>query len=82
MFASVRVAVTGSEQKIAVPAQAVIFDKNRQVVMVFKSKNNIETRPIEIFSENSKYAYIHSGLQPGDRVITKHQLLIYDALND
>jgi cobalt-zinc-cadmium efflux system membrane fusion protein len=82
MFASVRVAVTGSEQKIAVPAQAVIFDKNRQVVMVFKSKNKIETRPVEIFSENSKYAYIHSGLQPGDRVITKHQLLIYDALND
>lgn len=82
MFASVRVAVTGSHQKLGIPANAVIFDKNRHVVMVFRSKNQIETRQVEVYSENSKYAYIDSGLKPGDQVITKHQLLIYDALND
>ncbi|NBY30568.1 MAG: efflux RND transporter periplasmic adaptor subunit [Sphingobacteriia bacterium] len=82
MFASVRVAVTGSDQKLAVPAHAVLFDKNKHVVMVFKSKNKIETRQVEVYSENSKYAYLESGLKPGEQVITKHQLLIYDALND
>jgi cobalt-zinc-cadmium efflux system membrane fusion protein len=82
MFASVRVAIKGKEQRLAIPSHSIIFDKNRHVVMVYHAKDNIETRPVKIFAENSKSAYIESGLKPGDQVITKHQLLIYDALND
>jgi cobalt-zinc-cadmium efflux system membrane fusion protein len=82
MFASVRLAITSDEKGLAVPVEAVIFDKSRNYVMVFGGGEKLETRVVEIQSENSRYAYIRSGLQPGDRVITRHQLLIYDALND
>jgi cobalt-zinc-cadmium efflux system membrane fusion protein len=83
MFASVRVVIQGgSQQMLAIPSESIVFDKNQSHVLVYHSDQNIETRVIEVDSENSKYTYIKSGLKAGERVITSHQLLIYDALND
>jgi cobalt-zinc-cadmium efflux system membrane fusion protein len=67
---------------LAIPAQAVIFDKNRHFVMVFKAKDKIDTRPVEIYRNVGGLAYIQSGLEEGEQVIVEQQLLIYDALND
>lgn len=50
--------------------------------MVYKSKDNIETREVEVYQENSSLAYIEMGINKGDKIIVRHQLLIYDALND
>jgi cobalt-zinc-cadmium efflux system membrane fusion protein len=50
--------------------------------MVFKDREHIETRQIEIFRQVGETSYIRGGLQVGEQVITKGQLLIYDALND
>lgn len=72
----------GNERMIAIPSSAVIFDKSRNFVMVFKDKYNIETRPIEIYQQNSDVTYVKSGLKPGEKVVSKNQLFIYDALND
>jgi len=67
---------------IAVPSDALIFDKSKTYVMIFKDRNNIETRQVEVFRQVGDRAYISSGLQEGEKVITNNQLLIYDALND
>jgi cobalt-zinc-cadmium efflux system membrane fusion protein len=67
---------------LMVPSEAVIFDKSKNFVMIFKDRNNIETRQIEVFRQVGKDTYVTSGLQPGEWIITKNQLLIYDALND
>jgi cobalt-zinc-cadmium efflux system membrane fusion protein len=50
--------------------------------MVFKDKNNIETRQIEIYRQLDDKTYILSGLNDGEKVISKNGLLIYDAMND
>ena len=71
-----------SNQLPAIPSQAIIFDKNRNYVMVYKDKCNIETREIEIFEVAGNSTYIKSGLKDGEKIITKYQLLVYDALND
>lgn len=72
----------GGERMVAIPSSAVIFDKSKYFVMVFKDKYNIETRPIEIFQQNPDITYVQSGLKPGEKVVSKNQLFIYDALND
>jgi len=82
MFANVRVRYAEPEKKIAVPASAIIFDKSTHFVMVYKSDENIETREVKIFLENSGTAYLESGLNEGEKIMTKYQLLVYDALND
>jgi cobalt-zinc-cadmium efflux system membrane fusion protein len=82
MFANVKVRYSEPYQKVAVPASCLIFDKSKYFVMVYHSPKNIETREVEIYQENDALAYIESGLKPGERIMAKHQLLVYDALND
>lgn len=67
---------------IAVPAEAVIFDKSRHFVMVFKDRNNIETRQIQLYSQTGNTAYVSEGLKVDEKIMTHNQLLVYDALND
>lgn len=68
--------------KVAVPTNAIIFDNNKNYLMVFKDKFNIETRQVEIYKQVENVTYISSGLSIGEKIICKNQLLIYDALND
>lgn len=67
---------------VAVPSSAIIFDKSKNWVMVFKSKNNIETRQVKIYNQVGNTTYLIFGLKEGENVISKNALLIYDALND
>jgi membrane fusion protein, heavy metal efflux system len=83
MFAEIRIVYDdGSKQMPAVPAQSIIFDKNKNFVMVYKDSCNIETREVEVFQTIGDTAYIKSGLDAGEKVISQYQLLVYDALND
>ena len=82
MFANVKVKYNEPVKKIAVPSSAMIFDKNTHFVMVYKSDSDIETREVNIYHENSTTTYLESGLKEGEKVMTKYQLLVYDALND
>jgi cobalt-zinc-cadmium efflux system membrane fusion protein len=67
---------------IAIPSEAVIFDKSKNFVMIFKDRNNIETRQVEVYRQLSNVTFISSGLNEGEKVITENQILIYDALNN
>lgn len=82
MFANVKVNYTEPFQKLTVPSQALIFDKSRYFVMVYKADDDIETREVTIHKDTGKITYIESGLKEGEKVMTKFQLLVYDALND
>ena len=78
------VAVDYSENKkmATVPSSAIIFDKNKFWVMVFKDKNHIETRRVEVYRQLDQLTYVKSGLTENETVISENGLLIYDALND
>ena len=82
MNATVIVRYTDNKKMIAVPASSVIFDKSKNWVMIFKDRNNIETRKVYVHSQVGDIAYISSGINAGEKVISKNGILIYDALND
>ncbi len=83
MFAQITIRYNDNTTRMpAIPSEAIIFDKNKNFVMVYKDNCNIETREIEIYEVAGKTTYIKSGLQLGEKVISKYQLLVYDALND
>ncbi len=82
MFAIVRVYHEETQSMLAIPSKAVIFDKSKHWVMVFKDRNHIETRQVKIFKTVGDYTYIESGLNAGEKIISNEQLLVYDALND
>jgi cobalt-zinc-cadmium efflux system membrane fusion protein len=80
MFANVSVTYAGHDQRIAIPAGAVVFDKNRNFVVMVNKENQPIVREVEIYKTIGGKTYLSSGVAPGDRVVTTNQLLIYNAL--
>lgn len=82
MNATVNLKFSENRKLIAVPSSAVIFDKSKNWVMVYKNRKLIETRMVEVDHQLGGITYIANGLSENDNVISKNGLLIYDALND
>ncbi|OON65828.1 efflux RND transporter periplasmic adaptor subunit [Hymenobacter sp. CRA2] len=82
MYAQINVLNTEAQQMPAVPAKAVIFDKDRHYVMVYHDRTHVETKEVQLAKTVGDVSYVVTGLQPGDVIIAKNQLLIYDELND
>ncbi|TRW22069.1 efflux RND transporter periplasmic adaptor subunit [Flavobacterium zepuense] len=82
MNATVTVHYADTQKFVAVPSEALVFDKSKYFVMVFKGKNNIETREVNVYRALDDTTYLSSGLKEGEQVIVKGNLLIYDAIND
>lgn len=82
MAATVYISRHEPDKKPVVPAEAVVFDKSRNYVMVFHNRDSIETRVVEPLRTTGHLTWIKAGLQEGERVISRNALLVYDALND
>jgi cobalt-zinc-cadmium efflux system membrane fusion protein len=82
MKATIKLSHQDKQKMLAVPTSAVIFDKSKYFVMVYKNRKHIETRKIDVFRQVGDWTYIDSGVATGEQVITQNQLVIYDALND
>lgn len=82
MNATVKIRFADDKQYVTVPSKTVVFENNKNYVMVFKAKNDIETREVGIYRALDDKTYITSGLKAGEKVIVKGNLLIYDAIND
>ncbi|QRR03708.1 efflux RND transporter periplasmic adaptor subunit [Dyadobacter sandarakinus] len=66
----------------AVPSQAIIFDRSKNWVLVFTSPSKIEARSVDVYRTVTNRAYISAGLKDGERVISRNQLLVYNAINE
>ena len=82
MNATVTVHYADDKQYVAVPSEAVVFDKNKNFVMVYRAKDDVETREVTVYRALNKTTYLSAGLKEGEKVIVKSNLLIYDAIND
>ncbi|MCX6221214.1 MAG: efflux RND transporter periplasmic adaptor subunit [Bacteroidia bacterium] len=80
MFAKVMVHQITDKLMLAIPSNAVIFDRNQYWVLVFNDKCDIQIRKIDKVTQNSSYTYVRSGIKEGDKVITNRQLIIYNAI--
>jgi cobalt-zinc-cadmium efflux system membrane fusion protein len=82
MYAQIKVENTEDQQMLAVPAKSVVFDKDRNFVMVFKDRRHVETREVKLAKTVGEVSYVQAGLHDGERIIGQNQLLVYDELND
>lgn len=80
MFTNVVITNTESTQSVSIPAKAVIFDSSKNFVVVYKDKCHLEIREVTIVKTVDDVTYISSGLKPGEVLISKNQLLLYNAL--
>ena len=76
MSATVTLSYAESNKMTAVPSNAIIFDKNRNWVLVYKDKNNIAIRPVTVYRHNENFTCLKEGVEENENVITQNQLLI------
>ena len=82
MFANVSVLYAGQDKRVAIPAKAVVFDKNRNFVVMVNEKNQPFVREVDIYKTIGPKTYISGGVAAGNRVVTTNTLLIYNALQN
>lgn len=80
MFTNVVITNSENRQSVAVPAKAIVFDSSKNYVVVYNDKCDMKVREVSVIKTVDDVTYIASGLKPGDRVISKNQLLLYDAI--
>lgn len=82
MFANVTIRYRGEDSMPEVPSSALIFDKSKNFVVVYNGRHDVQTREVQVSTVVGDKTYIADGLKPGDRVVSKCQLLIYSAINE
>lgn len=82
MNCTVSVHFTEDQDMISIPSTALIFDKSKYWVMVFKDRNNIETRQVSLYRQLGNTTYISEGIKEDESIITRNSLMVYDAIND
>lgn len=81
MFTNVLITNSENKQAVSVPAKAIIFDSSKNYVVVYNGNCNLKIREVSVIKTVDDISYIASGLNPGDKVISKNQLLLYDSLS-
>jgi cobalt-zinc-cadmium efflux system membrane fusion protein len=82
MFAQITIDFNQHKNMVSIPSEAIIFDKNKNFVVVYKNTKNITTREVQIAQTTNGKAFISSGLADGEQVMLKNQLMIYNAMNN
>ncbi len=67
---------------VTVPTDGLVFFNNKNYVLVYKDDCQIEAREVTLLFKGNGYTYIESGLEETEKIITKNQLLIFEALGN
>jgi cobalt-zinc-cadmium efflux system membrane fusion protein len=82
MFANILIKAKSGEDLPLVNSNAIVFDNDRNYVIVADGPAKVHIQPITIAKIVEDRAYISSGLKPGDRVVASRQVYLYEYLKD
>lgn len=80
MLGTVKVAANSSINLPEINARAVIFDDNKNYVLVVSADNKVRIQPIVIGRKSADRVYISEGVKAGDRVIASKQVFLFENL--
>ena len=81
MFAHVDVATGGSQPRLTVPANAVIDDGRRQIVLLDLGEGKFKPREVKLGLRGTDDVEVLDGLKEGERVVTSANFLIDSESN-
>jgi cobalt-zinc-cadmium efflux system membrane fusion protein len=82
MMATVNVSARSETELPVVNARGIIFDENKNFVLVLDSANKIRIQEVSIGRKTGDKAYLSKGLQAGDRIIASRQVFLYESLKN
>jgi cobalt-zinc-cadmium efflux system membrane fusion protein len=82
MFAKVLVSNEEGQKSICIPNTAVISQDGKNYVVLFRSRDDMSVAEVDIAKTVGDVSYIRSGVQPGQVLVTQHQLFIFNQLTN
>lgn len=80
MYATIKAKIVEDIPELSVPGNSVIFDNNKYYSVVYKDECRIEIRDVLVSGFSGEQAFIRSGIQEGEQVVTDRQLLLYNTI--
>jgi cobalt-zinc-cadmium efflux system membrane fusion protein len=80
MFANIIISNKEPKKAISIPEQALINDNGKSYVVIYHDKCQLEVKQVEVIKTTAGKAYISSGIDEGEKVISQNQVLLYRAL--
>jgi len=79
-----RVIVTNEENTKAtcIPSSAVVEESGKTYVIVYNSDCDLKVQEVDVLKEVGDKTFINSGVSPGQRLIGRNALLLYDQFTD
>ena len=82
MFTTITLAHQENQKALEIPSSAVISDGGKNYVVVYKNRNAAAAKEVNILKVSGSKTYLTDGLNEGDLVVSKNQILIYNALTE
>lgn len=82
MFANITVTNTEPVKAVCIPSTAVIEDNGKTFVVEYNNNCDLKVLPISVLKVVERKTYISSGVQAGQKLITKNALMIFDQFTD
>ncbi|MBS1643931.1 MAG: efflux RND transporter periplasmic adaptor subunit [Bacteroidetes bacterium] len=80
MFASIVVSNQEQHQATCIPTQALVSQDGHNYVVVANSNDSMSIAEVQILKTVGERTFVQTGVVPGQRVVTKEQLLIFNQL--
>ena len=80
MFTNITLAQEEPQQALEIPGSAIISDNGKNYVVLYQDNYHVKAREVNILKVEGDKTYIQEGLQPGDLVIGKNQVFLYNSL--
>ncbi|MEO6288643.1 MAG: efflux RND transporter periplasmic adaptor subunit [Ginsengibacter sp.] len=82
MFTTITLARSEPQKALEIPSDAIISDGGKNYVVVYKDNYHVKAKEIIPLKIAGRKTYIAEGLNEGDKVISKNQILVYNSLRE
>lgn len=80
MFTKIIINDKEDAKALVIPSKALVFDGGKNYVIMYKDNYHIKARMVDILKTVGERTYLREGVTPGDLIISKNQLLLYNSL--
>lgn len=80
MFARVIVSNKENKKAICIATKALVSLNGKNYVVLYRSNSDMKIAEVEVLKTVGDQTYLISGVNPGDKIITHNQLLIFQQL--
>jgi membrane fusion protein, heavy metal efflux system len=82
MLAEIDVIRPAGHEAVAIPTDALIFDNNKNHVVIYHDECSMELREVELLLRRDDRTFLSGGVETGEQVVTRNQLLVFEELKN